>query len=274
MAYSSSIMPQVYRLLVLLPLLVALSACGLFSKKDDDPTAGWSAKRLYDEARGALDTGNYKSAIDYYEKLDARYPFGPYAEQGQLEIVYAYYKNDDAASAIAAADRFIKLHPRHPHVDYVYYIKGLTNFNQGRGILSGIIPTDDSQRDPGAARQAFNDFSELVHRFPESPYAKDAAQRMIYLRNNLAKYELHVADYYMRRQAFVAAANRARYVIENYQRTPAVPEALAMLVKAYRQLELYGLADDALRVLKLNYPNDPALPGLESELRAARHTAS
>lgn len=255
--------------MMLLALLAGLSACGLFSGKGDDPTAGWSAQRLYEEARAALDSGNYQTAIDYYEKLDSRYPFGPYAQQGQLEIVYAYYKGDEPASAIAAADRFVRLHPRHPHVDYVYYIKGLTSFNQGRGLLSGILPVDDSQRDPGAARQAFDDFSELVRRFPDSEYAEDAAQRMVYLRNNLARYELHVANYYMRREAYVAAANRAKYVVENYQRTPSVSDALVLLVKAYREMGLYDLAADSLRVLELNFPAHSAIPELAAALRAA-----
>ena len=244
----------------------------MFSDRDD-PTAGWSAKRLYDEARSALDSGNYQTAIEYYEKLDSRYPFGPYAQQGHMEIVYAYYKGDEPASAIAAADRFTKLHPRHPNVDYVYYVKGLTNFNQGKGMLHGILPTDDSQRDPGAARQAFNDFSELVQRFPESEYAADAAQRMVYLRNTLAEYELHVARYYMRREAYVAAANRAKYVIENYQRTPSVPDALVLMANAYREMELYDLSADALRVLEHNYPEHSAIPQLAGALRTARHSA-
>ncbi len=265
-------MSSVYRFLVLLPLLAGVSACGFFADKDD-PTVGWSAKRLYEEARAALDTGNYQTAIEYYEKLDSRYPFGPHAQQGHLEIVYAYYKGDEPASAIAAADRFIKLHPRHPNVDYVYYIKGLTNFNQGRGILSGLLPTDDSQRDPGAARQAFEDFSELVQRFPESEYSADAAQRMVYLRNNLAEYELHVARYYMRRKAYVAAANRAKYVIENYQRTPSVSDALVLMANAYREMELYDLAADALRVLELNYPEHSAIPELSGALRTARRSS-
>ncbi|NIR30737.1 MAG: outer membrane protein assembly factor BamD [Gammaproteobacteria bacterium] len=265
-------MVSVYRFLLLLPLLAGVSACGIFTN-NEDPTAEWSAKRLYDEARGALDTGNYQSAIEYYEKLDSRYPFGPYAQQGHMEIVYAYYKGDEPASAIAAADRFIKLHPRHPHVDYVYYIKGLTNFNQGKGVLQGILPTDDSQRDPGAARQAFEDFSELVQRFPDSEYTADAAQRMVYLRNNLAKYELHVASYYMRRKAYVAAANRARYVIENYQRTPSVSDALVLMANAYREMELYDLAADALRVLELNYPEHSAIPELAGALRTAQRGA-
>jgi len=255
---------SVYRLVVLATLVVLASGCGTFDEEKADPTLDWSSKRLYEEARAALDTGNYGSAIDFYEKLESRYPFGPYAAQGQLEIAYAHYKADQPASAIAAADRFIKLHPRHPNVDYAYYIKGLTNFNQGKGILDSILPTDDSQRDPGAARDAFRDFAELARKFPDSQYAEDAAQRMLYLRNNLAKYELHVADYYMRREAYVAAANRAKYVVENYQRTPAVPEALVIMAKAYKQLNLEDLSADALRVLKMNYPDHPGIAEVES----------
>jgi outer membrane protein assembly factor BamD len=174
-------------------------------------------------------------------------------------VAFAYWKYEENASAIAAAERFIKLHPRHPNVDYAYYLKGLVNFSQGSTIVDRIIPRDMSQRDPGAARQAFDDFSELVRRFPDSKYANDSRQRMLYLKNLLADHEVHVADYYMRRGAFVAAANRARYVVENYQRTPAVPEALAIMAKAYRLMDLDDLAADALRVLEMNYPGHPGI---------------
>jgi len=242
----------------------ALGGCGFLNFKEDDPTVDWSARKIYEEAHRELGEGNYDTAIDYFEKLESRYPFGPYAQQAQLEIAYAYYKDNEPAQAIAAADRFIKLHPRHPSVDYAYYIKGLTNFNQGKGLLDEYLPIDNSRRDPGAARDAFEDFGELTRRFPDSKYATDAAQRMVYLRNNLARYELHVAKYYMRRQAYVAAANRAKYVIENYQRTEPVPDALVLMALAYRKLEMNDLADDAVRVLKLNYPEHPALARLES----------
>ena len=244
--------------------LVLVTGCTwLGLGQEVDPTEDWSASRLYSEARAARNAGDYETAIDYYQKIESRFPFGPYAPQAQLETAYTYYRFNEPASALAAADRFIKLHPTHPHVDYAYYLKGLTHFRQGKGFLERLIRTDQSQRDPGSATEAFREFSEVTERFPESKYAEDARQRMIYLRNTLAKHELHVADYYMRRQAYVAAANRAKYVIENYQRTPAVPDALVIMARAYAILDLEELAADAVRVLKFNYPKHPDIPELE-----------
>jgi outer membrane protein assembly factor BamD len=250
------------RWLGIIALATAMVGCSTFGK-EVDKTRDWSAQRLYSEAKRARSDGDYETAIDYYEKLESRYPFGRYAQQAQIEVAYAYYKFNEPASAIAAADRFLKLHPRHPNADYAYYIKGLTNFNQGKGIVDRFLPIDSSQRDPGAALQAFQDFSELVKRYPESKYTPDARQRMVYLRNNLAKHEVHVAGYYFRRQAYVAAVNRAKHVIENYQRTPSVPDALAIMVRGYTILELNDLAADALRVLKLNYPDHPDIEDVE-----------
>lgn len=242
-------------------VLVAVAGCSVFGEKPDK-TKDWSAQRLYQEAKSALTSYDYDTAIDYYEKLESRYPFGPLAQQSQLEVVYAYYKDDQSASAIAAADRFIMLYPSHPNVDYAYYLKGLVSFNQGKGFFDRYLPMDESERDPGAATQSFNDFSELVNRFPESRYAEDARQRMLFLRNNLAMHEVHVATYYMKREAYVAAANRAKYVLENYPTTPAVPEALTIMAKAYRLLRLNDLSSDAERVLRLNFPDHSGLAEL------------
>ncbi len=239
-------------------LALVLAGCGAFGEKPDI-TRDWPVQRLYAEAKAAMDEGDYERAIDYYEKLESRFPFGRYAQQAQIDVAYAYWKDGENASAIAAAERFIKLHPRHPNVDYAYFLKGLVNFEQGKSFLDRIVPRDMSQRDPGAARQAFDDFSELVRRFPDSKYAEDARQRMVYLKNLLAQHEVHVADYYMRRGAYVAAANRARFVVENYQGSPAVPEALAIMAKAYKLMDLDDLSADALRVLSLNYPDHPGI---------------
>jgi outer membrane protein assembly factor BamD len=172
--------------------------------------------------------------------------------QSQLDVAYAHYRADEPEAAIAAADRFIKLYPQNPYVDYAYYLKGLVNYNRSVGFLDRYVPTDASQRDPGSALDAFVDFSALVERFPDSRYAEDARQRMLYLRNNLAKHELNVARYYMRRGAYLAAANRANYVIERFQRTSAVESALEVLVDAYTALDKPELAADAKRVLVLN----------------------
>lgn len=239
---------------IVLVLFGFLGGCALLPEQIDE-TKDWSAQKLYSEAKSSLSEADWERAIDLYEKLEARYPFGRYAQQALLESAYAYYKYYEPDSAISAVDRFIKTYPRHPNLDYAYYLRGLVNFTRGDNFMDRLLPRDPSERDAGATRQAFFDFAELVKRFPDSRYAKDAGQRMLFLRNNLAQYEMHVADYYMRRGAYVAAANRAKQVIESYQGTPAVPEALVTLVQAYRKLGMDDLAADAERVLKLNYPD-------------------
>ena len=191
--------------------------------------------------------------------LESRYPFGRYADQAQLELIYANYKNTEPEAAKSAAERFIRLHPQHPNVDYAYYLKGLTSFDQDVGLLARFLPLDMTKRDPGAARDSYNEFAQLTSRFPNSRYAPDAKQRMIYLRNLLAAYEIHVADYYLTRQAYVAAANRGRYVVENFQETPSVGDGLAVMTEAYQRLHLDELAATSLETLKLNYPNHPSL---------------
>ncbi len=238
-----------------LPGCETLQSLGSDDSEDGENYSGWDAKKFHEKARAAMDAGNYNEAIKLYEALEARYPFGPYAAQTQLDIAYAYYKNDDPEAAIAAADRFIKFHPRNPSVDYAYYLKGLVNYNRSIGFLDRFLPTDRSQRDPGNARLAYENFAELIRRFPDSKYVPDARQRMIALKNNLAMYEIHVARFYMKRRAYIAAASRANHVIEDFQRTPAVPHALKILEQAYTKLNLKDLAADAQRVFAQNYPN-------------------
>ena len=242
---------------ILLSLLFCLPGCSFFGGDKEDDTLNLSADGLYARAKGALDAGYYSEAIKHYQDLEARYPFGKHAQQALLDLAYAYYKSEEPEAAVAACDRFMRLYPQNPHVDYAYYLKGLTHFNRNKGFLQRYLPTDESERDTSAAELAFQDFLALTQRFPDSEYVADARQRMRYLRNNLARHELHVAGYYLRRGAFIAAANRARYVLENYPRTPSTPGALALMARAYRVLELDDLADDALRVLELNYPNHP-----------------
>jgi outer membrane protein assembly factor BamD len=248
------------RILAFFLLATALAGCGLFPEQIDE-TTGWSANKLYARAKESLADGNYTQAVQYFEKLEARYPYGPYAQQAQLEIAYAYYKDNEPISAIAACDRFIKLHPNHPNVDYAYYLKGLANFVEDRSLLASIGDQDMSERDPRAAREAFAAFKELAARFPESKYTPDAIARMKYLVNALAYHEVHVARYYYTRGAYVAAANRTKYAVENYPQTPAVEEALAIMARSYDQMGMADLRDDALRVLKTNYPNSPWLSG-------------
>lgn len=228
-----------------------LTSCSWLGSQED-VTKDWSASKLYAEAAQELDDGNYKTATEYYEKLEARYPFGRFAMQSQLDVAYAHYKADEPEQALAAADRFIKLYPQNPYVDYAYYLKGIVNYNRSVGFLDRYIPTDPSQRDPGSALDSFQDFGELVRRFPDSKYTPDARQRMVYLRNNLAKNEIHVARYYMKRGAYVAAANRASFVIQRFQRTSAVEGALEILIDAYKKLGEDKLAADTQRVLDVN----------------------
>jgi outer membrane protein assembly factor BamD len=240
---------------------ILIAGCGLLPDAEDE-TRGWSAQKLYAEAKDQLNGQNYATAIKYYQKLEARYPYGRFAQQAQLEIAYAYYKDDDAAQAIGAADRFIKLHPNHPSVDYAYYLKGLANFNEDLGVMGYLGGQDLTERDPKAARMAFEAFKELVTRFPQSRYTPDGLARMNYLLNALASHEVHVARYYMKRSAYVAAANRAQFALKTFPQAPANEEGLVILVRAYDALGLGDLRDDAQRVLMKNFPNSDYLkPG-------------
>ena len=229
--------------------------------QERDPTEGWSAQKLYAEAKSELGDGNYEEAIKLYQKLEARYPHGRFAQQAQLEIPYAYYKDQKPAEAIAAAERFIKLHPNHPNVDYAYYLRGLANFNDDLGWGGYISGQDLSERDPKAAHDAFTAFKELVTRYPKSRYSPDATQRLKYLVNAMAAHEVHVARYYMKRGAYVAAANRAQVALKTYPQAPANEEGLVILVRAYDKLGMEQLRKDAERVLMANFPNSPYLKG-------------
>jgi outer membrane protein assembly factor BamD len=238
-------------------LVLLLSACGLLPKTVQD-SKNWSASKYYSEAKTELNEGNYAGAVKLFEQLEARYPYGRYAQQAQLEIAYAYYKDSEQASAIAAADRFIKLHPNHANVDYAYYLKGLANFNDDLGLMGivteKILNQDMSERDPKASRESFENFKELVTRFPKSKYTPDAVQRMKHLVNVVALNEVQVARYYMKRGGYIAAANRAQYALKEYPQTPATEEALFIMIKAYDALGMKDLRDDAARVMRKNFP--------------------
>ncbi|MDT8310932.1 MAG: outer membrane protein assembly factor BamD [Methylophaga sp.] len=241
-------------------LMLSLSACSIFGDKEEvKAEESWGVERIYAEAKTALNMADYGTAIQFYEQLEARFPFGEYAQQALLESAYAHYKNNDPETAIATIDRFMRVYPLNENNDYALYLRGLVSFNKDIGILERYIPRDESQRDPGSAEDALNDFNLLIKRYPQSKYAGDAAQRIVYLRNRLAQHEINVANYYMRRTSYIAAANRARYVIENYPRTPAMPEALVIMAKAYKVMELNDLSEDALRVLEKNYPAHPGI---------------
>ncbi len=229
-----------------------LSACGSLSS---DPSAKMSAEQLYAEAKTEMAAGNWQRARELLTRLEARYPFGRYAQQAQIEIAYAYYKEREFAQAIAAADRFLKLNPNHPFADYVLYLKGLASFDDDLGLLGRWLGTDPSHRDPRAMREAFDVFKELVARYPESRYAADATARMNYLVTAMAQSEVNVARFYLERGAYVAAVQRAQNALRDYAGTPAAEEALSILVRAYDRLGLEQLRDDARRVLQLNYPS-------------------
>jgi outer membrane protein assembly factor BamD len=224
-----------------------------------DQTAGWSPNRIYSEARDEVNAGAFDKAIPLFEKLEGRAAGTPLAQQAQVEKAYAYYKAGDQAQAIATLDRFMKLHPSSPAMDYALYLKGLVNFNDNLGFLSFISRQDLSERDQKAAKESFEAFKELVARFPESRYAEDARARMTYIVNSLAQYEVHVARYYLSRGANVAAINRAQAALSEYQNVPALEEALYILVRAYDALGMAQLRDDSRRVLEKNYPGSEFL---------------
>ena len=260
--------------ILLLPII--LGACSVMdlveAPDEEDLRASWSAADFYKEAKADLDDEAYLTAIELYEALEIRYPFGAYAEQAQIDLTYAYYKSGEADSAIATADRFIRIHPRHENVDYIYYLKGLINFNRGIGFLERYLPTDKSQRDAGSAVEATNDFETLIRRFPNSQYVADSKQRLVALRSNLALYDLNVADYYMKREAYIAVVNRAQHIVDHYPRTTAVPRALLLMTQAYQKLGMNKLATDAQRVYDFNYPN--GLPPIENPKYSREETTS
>ena len=246
---------------VWLALCVLLQGCVLWpfgkntSNAEEEDEEQVTEQILYEHAQTSLLTGNYIDAIERLELLESHFPFGRYAEQAQLELVYANFMRTDYDSAIVAADRFISLHPQHPNADYAYYMKGLSSYQRDRGFFDRLLGTPEALRDVSAARQSFVDFEKFLSNYPDSMYAKDAQLRMIYLRNILAESELNIAIFYMHRDAWISAANRARNVIENFPRTAAVPRALAISVEANHKLGLDEAADDALEVLALNFPD-------------------
>ena len=245
----------VSRILMLVCLSVLVSCGYLPSQAERDRAElNWPEEKLYFTGKGRLDAGSCTGAIDYYLKLQQRFPFGSYTRQSFVEIAYCYYKTNDPDLAMETLDKFIELYPSHPNMPYAFYLRGLVNFYRGRGITDRFLPRDQAQRDPGATLDSFNDFSTVVQRFPKSDYFEDARLRMVFLRNMLAEHELNVATYYMRRGAYVAASNRAREIVEKYQKAPVMPEALMVMAKSYKVMGMDDLMEDTLQVLKLNYP--------------------
>ncbi len=239
------------RTLILFTIGILISGCG--PVKEIDETAGWSVERLYNNARALLDDGQYLTAIERFEKLESRYPFGKYATQAQLDVAYAYYKFDEPESALAAVERFIKLNPRHEVVDYAYYLRGLINFNRGEGVLDVFYDRQASDYDRNLLLKSYDDFKLLVRRFPDSRYVEDSRQRMIYLREQLARGDLKIAQYYADKSAWVAAAKRTNAILLNYQGTSVISAALAIQLEAYEKLGLSELAEDTRRIIELNF---------------------
>ncbi len=235
-------------------LSMATAGCSWFGG-DEIEEPDLPEQQLYEEALSALEAKAYARAVEKLQLLEARYPFGRYSEQAQLELIFAYYQNYEPEAARSAADRFVRLHPNHENIDYAFYLKGLTAFEQERTFITRYLPLDENTRDPGAALTSFESFSTLLARYPDSPYAPDARKRMVHLKNRLAAYEVEVARYYLKRGAYVAAANRGRYVVENLQQTPATPDALATMIEAYDALKMPKLAATSRDVLKANYPD-------------------
>jgi len=242
--------------LVLITVASGLAGC---SSTPVDKTAGMSPNALYEDAKEAVHGGQYDKAITLYEKLEARAAGTPLAQQAQLDKAYAQYKTSEPAQAIATLDRFMKLHPASPALDYALYLKGIINFNDDLGMFSAISRQDLSERDQKASKEAFESFKELVNRFPKSIYAPDAAQRMNYIVSSLAQYEVHVARYYYKRGAYLAAVNRAQVAVSDYRDVPALEEALFIIYKSYDALGMVQLRDDAKRVLENSYPGSEFL---------------
>ncbi|BCD99465.1 outer membrane protein assembly factor BamD [Marinagarivorans cellulosilyticus] len=244
----------IFILVSALALGATLTGCASNEEKDKS-----TEQQLYERAQRSLDGKNWQAAVSALELLEENFPFGTFGEQAQLELIYAHYQSGDYELSIANADRFIRLHPQHRHADYAYYMRGLASFNKESSLVGSIFGMDNTSRDPGAAINAFNMLSEFVTRYPSSDYAVDAQLRMVYLRNLLARGEIHIANYYFSRKAYLAAAARGRAVVENYQGSPAVPDGLASLIQAYHMLGQDELGVNAIKVLRENYPEYPAL---------------
>jgi outer membrane protein assembly factor BamD len=241
--------------LAALLLCTALAGCGLFTDKTEG-RKDWTAAEWYKAAKEEFDNGSWDAAIKLYEQLESKFPFGRFAQQAQLEVAYAYYRQGETASSLSALEKFIKLHPNHPSIDYALYLKALVNFKEDLGPLTRIVKQDLADRDPKAARESFEGFKELVNRFPESRYAPDSRERMAYLVEALARHEIHVARYYLNRGAHLAAANRAQDAIKRFPTSPIQKDALDIIVEAYDRMGLTELRDDARKVLARNFPAD------------------
>ena len=243
--------------------IALLVNCSWMGFNDEESTeneeSGYTEREFYDKIQSSLQSKNWQIAIGNLQLLESQFPFGKYAEQSQLELIYAQFMTSDYSSSITSAERFIRLHPQHPNVDYAIYVKGLSEFNQSGRLFDGLFNLDNSTRDIGTARESFATLGQLIEQYPNSPYAPDARQRLISLRNQLARSEINVANYYFARGALVAAANRGQFVVENFQQSPAVADGLAVMAQAYHMMGKDELANNAVKVLAANFPDYPQL---------------
>jgi outer membrane protein assembly factor BamD len=239
----------------LIGLILAISACSKWSKDDEEknPYKDLSATQLYSAAQKSLKKKEYTTAAKQLEAMESMYPFSDYTEQSQMDLIYAYYENEEYPSAAATAERFIHLYPRAKKVDYAYYMKGLANFQQTRGVYAKVFPMDESWRDPGTQNQAYLDFSIFIQKFPDSKYKANALQRMIYLRNMFAQHEFNVSHFYFKRKMYVAAIERASYLVKNYPQAPSAQKALVIMYESNKILGLNQAAEDALKVYQATY---------------------
>jgi outer membrane protein assembly factor BamD len=253
------------RFSLLLALALSLPGCktvgGWFGHSGEEETETLTVEALYAQAKQSMNDEDFGQAKRYYTRLIARFPFGPYSEQAQLDVAYVEYKLDKQEDATSSIDRFIRTYPRHPHIDYAYYLKAVINFDRNVSILTRLARTDLSARDLNGPIQSSSDFEEVIRRYPNSIYAADARQRMVYLRNQLAKHEINIGVYYWRRGAYVAAANRGKFTVENYPQSQYEGDAVALMAASYSALGQKVLADDARRVLEMNFPQHPYLTG-------------
>ena len=241
--------------IILTVLALALTGCST-SENEIDKVPDKSAQSLFVDARSALDNGLYQKAIQILGAIDSRFPFGPISHQVQLDLIYAYYKSGDAAQGIALTDRFLRLNPNNSNIDYVYYMRALINISTEENLFQDLAGIDRTDRDPEASRSAFKDFKSIVTDFPDSKYAADSRKRMISIKSRLARYEIAVAKYYLKREAYASAANRARYVVEYFSPSPEIEQALEIMIECYDKLALTDLKKNAMQVLAANYPNN------------------
>lgn len=242
---------------VLASAIIAVTGCSSSPDDEDIILANRGAESLYEEAKESMANGNFNGAAAILSALDSRYPFGPLSNQVQLDLIYTYYKVGNVEQALATIDRFLRLNPNHSDIDYAIYMRGLANMDSDQNLFQELAGIDRSDRDPSKSREAFADFRRLIEKFPDSKYAPDARERMVYIKNRLAKYEIAVARFYIRREAYIAAANRGNYILKHFADSSQVQAALEIMIECYDKLELIDLKNNALKTLRLNYPDSP-----------------